>query len=146
MIMKKYLWIFISAVLLETIVFPLRGLHLPTYPYLGHQVCMLVGTVLFFLLTVYLLRKYKNRIKPSYTVILLLIGCCILELPDGIFIYIRYGNLTASPPQLLLRWIAIFLGLIYCKMETRKKRNILLFCGLILLLIALWGNVFWFQL
>ena len=144
--MKKYIWIFTSAALLETLIFPLRGLYLPTYPYLGHQVCLFVGAILFFLLTVYMLQKYKNRIKPSYVIILLLIGSCILELPNDIYLYIRYGYLTASPPQLLLRWIGIIGGLIYCRMEKKQRKILLLFCGILVIFLALWGNPYWLKL
>ena len=168
-VMKKYIWIFISAALLETLIFPLRGLYLPTCPYLGHQVCLFMGAILFFLLTVYMLHKYKNRIKPSYviifflltiymlrkykgqtkpfyTVLFLLIGSCILELPDDIYLYIRYGYLTASPPQLLLRWIGIIGGLIYCRMEKKQRKILLLSCGILVIFLALWGNPYWLKL
>lgn len=144
--MKKYIWIFISAALLETLIFPLRGLYLPTYPYLGHQVCLFMGAILFFLLTVYMLHKYKNRIKPSYVIILLLIGSCIFELPNDIYLYIRYGYLTASLPQLLLRWIGIIGGLIYCRMEKKQQKIFLLFCGILVIFLALWGNPYWLKL
>ena len=145
-VMKKYIWIFISAALLETLIFPLRGLYLPTCPYLGHQVCLFVGAILFFLLTIYMLRKYKGQTKPFYTVLFLLIGSCILEPPDSIYLYKRYGDITASPPQLLLRWVAIIWGLIYCRVEKKQQKIFLLSCGILVIFLALWGNVYWFQL
>ena len=144
--MKKYIWIFTSAILLEIIVSPLRIFAFPSCPYLGHQVCMFVFTILFFLLTIYMLRKYKGQTKPFYTVLFLLIGSCILELPDDIYLYIRYGYLTASPPQLLLRWIGIIGGLIYCRMEKKQRKILLLSCGILVIFLALWGNPYWLKL
>ena len=46
--MKKYIWIFTSAALLETLIFPLRGLYLPTCPYLGHTGLSVSGSYSIF--------------------------------------------------------------------------------------------------
>lgn len=106
--MKNYkviLIIFLFSLLLMLLIASLRG-------YVSVMSSSLVGFIAYFLLTNYLIYRFKSKLKDFWIVITILSGLCIFQLPSHIF---EFQATLISLPDFLIHCLGILIGFIYYK-------------------------------
>lgn len=139
--MKKYLFISSLSLILWLVVSPLRGGYITVCGLTGLTLALLVGCILFFLLTFLLLNKYKNRLSLNGVFLSVVSGILIWELPLRSFIFT--SALFSLPGSLFY-----LLSVVVAYWVFRTKR-IIFKVGITVLFLALclwfsyYGYIFW---
>lgn len=138
----KYKKIFFISFLSTFILIFLRGGDVSIGNLRGIHLSILVSGIVYFLLTLFFLKRQKKQLSSKGIVIAILLGSSILELPIHLF---RWESTLISFPELPYRWLTIFAAYLYYRWDDFKIRKILLF--LFYAILSLWitfkGFDFW---
>jgi thiol-disulfide isomerase/thioredoxin len=102
---KSILTIFIWSLLIGILLAPLRG-------YTNFMISSLIGFIAYFLLTNYVIYKFKSRLKNFWILLLIFAGLSIIELPSHIY---DYHATLISLPDLFIHCLGILIGWLYNK-------------------------------
>jgi len=101
--MKRYFLVFASALVVYLLVAPLRGGYVTVLGLTGFPLSLFTGCVLFFLLTLLML-KCNRVLSKKWVFFALLIGVFILELPHRL---IAFQESLISLPDILFKVLAV---------------------------------------
>lgn len=102
--MKKYGLSFFLSLVLYLVTAPLRGGYVTVLGLTGLPLSTLVGFILYFLFTFFLLHKFEGKTKKYVVLLAILLGCILLELPVRI---LRFQSSLGSLPDIVFKIVAI---------------------------------------
>lgn len=137
---KQIILIFSVIFLLQFPFFWLRGGYITVFGLRGFPLAIIVYAIVFFLMTVWLLRRYGQTLPRWSIITAILIGASCLEL--FLRIFTRHDSLI-SLPDFIMRILAVLVGIWYTYIESKTTKIILVSCYS---LFILWSSYFGFSL
>lgn len=110
---KKYLLIFVVSLVIYWIAVPLRGGYVTIAGLTGHPLSLVVGSILYYLATLFFLKRYKSVIPQWATILTLILPGLLIEVP----VEIAVETSAASIPNRVLILLSILLGWICFKIR-----------------------------
>lgn len=127
--MKPYWISFAASLAVYLLAMPLRGNYVNIFGLGGFPQSMLVGYMLYFAATLWLLHKFDGRAKKAGIFLSILTGCIILELPIRI---ITFQETLISLPDTLFKALSIVLAYATYCIKNRWARIAVSVSGLVL--------------
>lgn len=125
--------VFFISFFLSLLIMPLRGGYVSIGSLTGLPLAILAYLVLFFLLTVILLRWKSGQLTPLNITVLILIGSSILELPCHL---LEWKETLRSFLDLPCCWIAIFTAYFFYRWSAYNLRRFTLL--LLYVMFSVW--------
>ena len=135
--MGKHLWkslfVFLSSLAISLLVAPLRGGGITILGLSGLPLSLLAGSVLFFAMTLFFLKRYSSIIPPWAIVLVALFGACIIEIPVRV---LYFQSTLVSLPDIVLKLISIMIGYVFFKIRSTTGKIVL---SVFAVLLYLWS-------
>lgn len=136
----KITWIFLITFFLQFLFFWLRGGYITVLGLTGFPLSILVFFITYFIVTVWLMKKYET-ILPRWSIITtILIGTSCLELSLRVLFL---NDALISLPDFIMRILAVIVGISYSFIGNKPGKTILVVCSG---LFAIWSSYFGFDL
>lgn len=130
---KTLLIVFFISFFIETVTSPLRG-------YVGTDYCSVVTFVLFFLYSVFALRKYSETIKPLTLLLVMLGGASLVQLPYRI---LKFEVILITLPDYLFHLLGILMGYWFYQSGKRMRAVVAALSFASCMFVFYWGNDMW---
>ena len=131
---RKYTTIYFFSILLSVLVIPLRGGYVSIASITGFPLSAIVGFILYALLTVYFLKKFKGE-SIGYILLCILLGCLILSIPIRLM---DFEGTLISLLEEIIHILGVLSGYLIYKLPTVRSR--------ILACILLLSACFWLSI
>lgn len=121
--MVYYFVIIMLSLLLSIALMFVTGGYISVGGIEGLHLSILANSILYFLLSLYILKRFNRKCNVPAIVVSIFLGGSLLELPIYI---IRWGEAYVTFPDMLLRWIAISVAYLCYRFCTDFKKKIVL--------------------
>lgn len=140
--MKNILTILSVSLLSSILLIPLRKTGSVDNLIVSMQLSLMIGSIVYFCMTLYFFRKFDGILKLETIVIFILLGILLLRLPFHLW---KWHDSLITLPDLLGQCIAILVGGIYYRLVKNRylKSLFLLFSLAAYFIFIYWGYNIW---
>lgn len=127
-LINNYTKVIFIFILITLLISPIRGLDY------GLKLSSVIGSCIYFLLTLFMIKKYKNSIDPTIIMVLGLLGVSVVRLP---FHIIYFNDTFVSMLEFIIHLSAIVMGYLFTYLKTDKIKIIYcIICFIVVVIVS----------